>query len=37
MKRLWALEGLSLIEKKSKVIKQQASLLSNNAHVVNKN
>jgi hypothetical protein len=36
MKRLWVLEGLSLIEKNSKVIKQQASLLSNNAHLVNK-
>jgi hypothetical protein len=36
MKKLWALEGLSLIEKKSRVIKQQASLDSNNAHSINK-
>jgi hypothetical protein len=36
MKKLWALEGLSLIEKKSRVIKQQASLPSNNAHPINK-
>jgi hypothetical protein len=36
MKMLCALEGLSLIEKKSRVIKQQASLPSNNAHPINK-
>jgi hypothetical protein len=36
MQKLWALEGLSLIEKKSRVIKQQASLPSNNAHPINK-
>jgi hypothetical protein len=36
MQKLWALEGLDLIEKNSRVIKQQASLPSNNAHPINK-
>jgi hypothetical protein len=36
MKKLWVLEGLGLIEKKSRVIKQQASLPSSNAHPINK-
>jgi hypothetical protein len=36
MQKLCALEGLGLIEKKSRVIQQQASLPSNNAHLINK-
>jgi hypothetical protein len=36
MQKLWALEGLDPIEKKSRIIKQQASLPSNNAHPINK-
>jgi hypothetical protein len=36
MQKLWALEGLSFIEKKSRIIKPQASLPSNNAHPINK-
>jgi hypothetical protein len=36
MQKLWALEGLGLVEKKSRIIKQQVSLPSNNAHLINK-
>jgi hypothetical protein len=36
MQKLWILEGFDLIEKKSRVSKQQASLPSNNAHPINK-
>ncbi len=36
MQKSWALEGLGLIEKKSRVIKQEAYIPSNNAHPINK-
>jgi hypothetical protein len=36
MQKLWALEGLGLVEKKSRIIKQEVSLPSNNAHLINK-